>query len=463
MLYDMCGNLAVWLGKKLYKHREENSADYMSLDYGYDELNRIPPEDRDQIQSIMDWYKVGLNGNIKPFEALTFSELYEKSYEWHKSLEIGDGAIGYIEKNNIILDYRKDGIGYYWVNLETNNSTEECNRMGHCGRTSYTNTLVSLREYVKINDKHTLNKSVITGAIDFDKSGKIYQMKGPHNQKPDQKYYPYLIDLILKDDRIKGFGSEYSSDDDFSILDLDKEIIVDIYNRKPVLFSTRKLQKGLEKLGIKETESKTPIILKVDDVDHFINGNFNIGRDGGWFFESLMDGSYYDIFDGSSYYGWEQIIKDGWLSGENEKLLKDIIRNDGTTSLISDIDEHDIDDTIKDAITYTYDDIIKNDEYNYIFNRFKDLFTVYGKILTFEENNITIETTLDDIIELTDADMDIADDILDGGCDGDESCAAYELIYEWVDKPKYRSDDYTPHVDMKEYNKELTERLNNIR
>jgi len=456
ILYNMCGNLAVWLGKKLYKHREDLSAsDFMSLDYGYDRLNRIPPEDREQVQSIMDWYRVGLNGNIKPYETLDFGELYKESYEWHKSLKIGDGSIDYIEKNDIILDYRENGIGYYWVDLETNNSSEECNRMGHCGRTSYGNTLVSLRENKKLNDKFTINKSLLTAAIDFDMSGKIYQMKGPHNHKPDQKYFPYIIDLILKENRIKGFGSEYNSADDFSILDLDKEIVSDLYNRKPILFSSRKLKSGLIKLGIVEGEPDKKIILKVDNMDHYVGGNFKIG-DKQWFFESLLDGTFYDTMDRDTGYYWEDIVEGGWLSTENEEYIKSKLPQDDSMTLVELIEEYDEDDTIKNAIRDCYDNLHNNDEYSHYFTKLKDKFKVYGKVLTFDDD-ITIETTLNFIIELTGNDEDIVDDILDESCNGDESCAAYELITEWGDKPDYVSDDYTPHVDMKEYNKNLRE------
>jgi len=78
----------------------------------------------------------------------------------------------------------------------------------------------------------------------------MYQLKGPKNSKPKSEYHPYITDLILNTDIIKGFGSEYSSADDFSIADLPEDQIKQIYQSKPEIFNTRKLKRAIQKLGL---------------------------------------------------------------------------------------------------------------------------------------------------------------------------------------------------------------------
>ena len=57
------------------------------------------------IQSIMDWVRVGLNGNLGEYKDLPFIDLVLHSNEWHDSLEIGQGDINYKETNPTILDF----------------------------------------------------------------------------------------------------------------------------------------------------------------------------------------------------------------------------------------------------------------------------------------------------------------------------------------------------------------------
>ena len=101
----------------------------------------------------------------------------------------------YEEKHPIILDFRnQNGIGYYWVDLETYNSPEECERMGHCGRSSK-GRLLSLRSYrLYPGTDIKLNKSHLTAAIGDD--GIMYQLKGPKNSKPKEEYHPYILPLF---------------------------------------------------------------------------------------------------------------------------------------------------------------------------------------------------------------------------------------------------------------------------
>ena len=217
-----------------------------------------------RIRHIMDWIRVGLNGNVKPYKDLPLEELTRLSTEWHESLEVSDGEYNYNEENEIVRDYRdENGLGFYWVNLNKNQSTEECRRMGHCATTTGNNTLLSLRKNKELNKDNTHNKSYLTAALGKE-DGLIYQLKGPKNSKPSEKFHEYIVDLILNYDKIKGFGEEeWGNERDFKITDLPKQEIVKVYSKKPELFNTKELKNYLKnELG---GESADPNDVSVED------------------------------------------------------------------------------------------------------------------------------------------------------------------------------------------------------
>jgi hypothetical protein len=233
------------------------------------------------IQSIMDWVRVGLNGNLGEYKDLPFTDLVLHSKEWHDSLEIGQGDINYKEENPTILDFTdENGNGFYWADLNTKNSSEECNRMGHCGRSSY-GYLYSLRQVIPINNKYKLNKSVLTAAIGED--GIMYQLKGVKNSKPKDEYHQYIQPLFYvlggpgeEDDYlIQGFGTEYASEQDFKLSDLPEQTIKELYQNRPELFSSRPMQRLLDKMGIIEIEplpTGFSLEIKPEDFDDWIDG-----------------------------------------------------------------------------------------------------------------------------------------------------------------------------------------------
>ena len=85
-----------------------------------------------------------MNGNFSSLKNDSIDEMRKKAKKWHDSLGGGTAKINYVETHPILLDFRdKNGLGFYWANLETNDSREECERMGHCGRTANKNIIYS--------------------------------------------------------------------------------------------------------------------------------------------------------------------------------------------------------------------------------------------------------------------------------------------------------------------------------
>lgn len=232
LLYSVAGKLSMWLAKKIKDKRIRSKID--------------------NITGIIDWIKTGLNGNIQTIKNTDFDELVNMQDRWHKSLKAKDYDFEYLDENIPVLDFRDDsGLGYYWVKLKTNPCTEEAKRMGHCGR-SGKGDLYSLRvNELKGQTGKVINKSLVTASI---KNGVVYQMKGRFNKKPSEEYYDYIIKLLLKknpdgDYMIKSFGSEYASNEDFNVTDLDFSKYVDFFKtRIDLLISNEVLENNDKRL-----------------------------------------------------------------------------------------------------------------------------------------------------------------------------------------------------------------------
>ncbi len=227
MLYATAGKLSMWIAKKIKDKRIKSKIE--------------------KITGIIDWIRVGLNGNIQTIRNVDFDTLVEMQETWHKSLKSKEYDFDYDEKNKVILDFRdNDGIGYYWVRLNQNPCTEEAERMGHCGR-SGKGDIYSLRVNELKPSGKVINKSVATAAI---KNGVVYQLKGRFNKKVESIYHEYIVKLLeLKNSDgeyfIKSFGSEYQSGEDFRLTDLDFEKYADtIRKRVDLIISDEEIEQN---------------------------------------------------------------------------------------------------------------------------------------------------------------------------------------------------------------------------
>jgi len=243
-------------------------------------INKYFKNNLNKIISISDWLKSPLrteNINLKSYD---FEKAYQTSDKWHKELK----ATGIIENETgkILLSFPD---GYYWIDLETNTCETEAEAMGHCGLTTYGDTLYSLRH----------NKSPhITVALSKN-NGIIYQMKGKENTKPIEKYYPYIVELLAypncsKDVKIiNSFNpitdfdtSEYEPEDDFHITDLNFNKIKYLYKKNKTLIennSSIKLNYKLYNEGLINGENFTKKYKDLEFIDnkiHFIFEDWSV-------------------------------------------------------------------------------------------------------------------------------------------------------------------------------------------
>jgi len=151
-----------------------------------------------EIRLILDWLKHP-NTPKQNLKELSFKDAKEKAKKWHDELQTIGGDVDFVEpnQNEIIKEYPKlaDGTQFYWVEIPKTFCDLESKRMGHCGRTSYGDRLLSLRSVRPYGKGHTINDSHVTIAYNQDK-GLFYQIKGKKNQKPSEKYYSFIFDLI---------------------------------------------------------------------------------------------------------------------------------------------------------------------------------------------------------------------------------------------------------------------------
>ena len=499
ILDELCGPLSVWMVNKLIYYQLfiiRINSDSPELKMSQSELiekmnnNNLPSLQRSKIISIMDYIRVGLNGNVSTVKNLPFQELYKKSTEWHESLEIGSGSLNYEEKNPVILDFRnEDGEGFYWVDLETKNSPEECDRMGHCGRSSY-GYLYSLRSNKKIpGGKYTINKSHLTAAIS---DGTMYQLKGSKNSKPKDEYHKFILPLFyLKDDGgyfIQDFGTEYASHEDFKISDLGNDVIRELYKTRPELFESRSLQRKLVELGIIEKPSldyNITLEIDTDDIGNYVEGNYlvsrrrknkegnYVGRDVG-LFETILSGDVWDLWDSGGYDGdWIGALE-YYVNSENENKIKELVKKLAMEELGEDFDEEDFNDMdikdlveeydsnwdIRSAISSANSDAQASDYVNHLYETLKDCLEELGTVEKMDDTGVILHIDMSKYLdEIRD---EYLDDYLDR-CDDDLKCVFGEVIDNEIDRPKFYVDDrWSPDVNRQYFNETLEDRLSEI-
>lgn len=496
LLDKLCGPLSVWMAKKMMEFQQYSSGRLGNQVKTGSELidqmnhNGVLRMKQSSIQSIMDWVRVGLNGNLGEYKDLPFIDLVLHSKEWHDSLEVGQGDINYKEENPTILDFTdENGNGFYWADLNTKNSPEECKRMGHCGVSSY-GYLYSLRQNIPINNKYKLNKSVLTAAIGED--GILYQLKGVKNSKPKDEYHQYIEPLFFvlggpgeEDDYlIQGFGTEYASEQDFKLSDLPEETIKKLYQDRPELFSSRPMQRLLDKMGIIEVEPMVTgfsLEIKPEDFDDWIDGgtyhtytNRTTGKQTRTsIFVEIMAGDAWDLWNQDGYEDFGSYFQ-YTVDKPTEERLWDIVKKiaerddielDEDLDLEDAIKEVDDDWEIRNAIGGAINDADANDYVDYLQKQLETALETYGNVYEFNDTGAKIQV---DLADLVDIDNQEVDDIFENNMDRNgqynlEGVLSELISEDYIEKPNFDPDDrWYPSPDDNIVNEYVNDRLSDI-
>ena len=292
--------------------------------------------------------------------------------------------------------------GFAWVDLNVPYCTKEGNAMGHCGnRAAYKadDKVLSLRKLEKRGSRIFSRPSL---TFILHENGYLGEMKGRANEKPNPKYHPYILKLLMVKYKIssdsnnneteyliKGIaGGGYSPENNFSLNDLsesdkkklysirkDLEPLIERYNREEL-----DDYEIIEKLSIKFDVSEDDIqihqrqsgnyvyIKKWDDWEDFLdNIDGDIPKNLKTYRETIENG-YADWFEPSSVSEKDMVnflddtLSNNIIKNKINQLLTTALKDDPSTSpdSITDTDEifnilndwdYDFSDCIKGAIS----------------------------------------------------------------------------------------------------------------
>lgn len=171
------------------------------------------------------------NGYFTSIDGKSMPDIESEYNQWFEQQRKGSTVYQNSEDGKNIFDYRKNNMGFYWVDLETHFSSEMMFKMNNCGGVGVNRRLIVLKENTEKNE------NLMLVVIVMDRSNFIYQIKGVENTKP-LNFYTQIFDFFLNYNPILGFKGFFNKIDDFSLNDLtlvDKEKLKKL---KPHLFNT---------------------------------------------------------------------------------------------------------------------------------------------------------------------------------------------------------------------------------
>lgn len=171
------------------------------------------------------------------------SQFREWEYEWQKEAKTSFDDTEEHPTQTVLKKYPN---GFEWVSLNKTYCQKEGSAMGHCGNRPSArqgDNVISLRK-VEMHGKQRFVRPSLTfiyNSIDNE----FGEMKGRANEKPNQKYHGYIVDLLLMKDKTGNFlfkklnpNYGYMIEKNFRISDLDKRHLEIIKDQRPDLFST---------------------------------------------------------------------------------------------------------------------------------------------------------------------------------------------------------------------------------
>lgn len=135
--------------------------------------------------------------------------------------------------------------GSKWVNLNRTACDLEKNSLGHCGnfyRADETNLIIfSFRTPTEEPNKFIGRLTFIYNT----KTRLIGESKARNNNKPESRYHPYIVQLLLND-MVDGLEQgKHAKQLDFSFYDLSDEWLEKLIIEKPTLFTKSKVGRGV--------------------------------------------------------------------------------------------------------------------------------------------------------------------------------------------------------------------------
>ena len=218
--------------------------------------------------------------------------------DWKEANESKNNLLQYEEGDEptVIMSFPD---GYKWFDLERSYCSQEAQAMGHCGNAGGNGTILSLRRLARSYNGGTYWYPVLTFILHAD--GYLGEMKGRNNDKPIEKYHPYIIALLKNYPEIEGIrGGGYLPSHNFAMSDLDSEDAAELKKLKPGLADIDDLYhaEGMTDRVIRLIDSRLPEGLSTGKYD--------------------KDAKVFIVDDWSDF---ERFVKYGVYDGNCEKVL----------------------------------------------------------------------------------------------------------------------------------------------
>lgn len=217
-------------------------------------------------------------GNETPTELMNTFAGYEQ--EWQDRVRTDTVKIQ--DDDQRIMSF--DGGERAWWLLDRGACRAEADAMGHCGNVpsqQFGERILSFR--TRVEDDYW--KPHLTFIL--DKNGLLGEMKGRGNEKPAERYHPYIIALLKNTKIIKGIkGGGYLPEKNFSLDDLDEDTreelmqlnpnLMNVFDRYEKFGATPEILAGLEEKqaesslpGVDSIDAKTVTLETWDDLERF--------------------------------------------------------------------------------------------------------------------------------------------------------------------------------------------------
>jgi hypothetical protein len=169
-------------------------------------------------------YRFGKNTVSDVIDALAkFEDEWKKKNETERGVEPQEG-------DHRLLEF---GGGYAWWFVNRAYCSDEGRSGKHCG-----NVVGKTNQDQRILSFRNGNNQVLLTFI-LEPDGSLGEMKAKNNQKPAEKYHPYIVKL-LELNMIKGISSGgYAPHMNFSMFDLSEQQLEYFLHNKPILLETQ--------------------------------------------------------------------------------------------------------------------------------------------------------------------------------------------------------------------------------
>jgi hypothetical protein len=217
--------------------------------------------------------------------------------------------------------------GMMWVDLRRPNCRIEGDAMGHCGNTAgskHDDTVLSLRKIIEKGDRKYW-QPYLTFILHGD--GYLGEMKGRGNDKPAERYHPYILALLEAKNSngwiIKGIrGGGYMPENNFSVNDLTEDEQNALFEKRPELASVKW---AYERFGLVDHVKESIVDELVNETGHNVSGPWDedylvLEKMANW--EDFVD-SYGD--DKAQYYA-KYLTGDDYLENDYNHDISDVER-----------------------------------------------------------------------------------------------------------------------------------------